>query len=60
VIKTEKAKTVVRSTAPRTESLRSEALTDRVRESVLDRVVRASLDGLSRGVLDLRVPGGGE
>lgn len=36
------------------------ALTDRVRESVLARVVRSSQQGLSRGLLDLRVEGGGE
>jgi len=48
-------KPTVRST-----ELRREAPADRVRESVLARVVRSSQQGLSYAVLDLRVEGGGE
>ncbi len=53
-------KTVVRSTEPRAPKLASEAIVDRVRESGFERVVRSSLERLSRDLLDLRIEGGGE
>jgi hypothetical protein len=53
-------KTVVRSTEPTRPLEAGEATVDRVRESGFERVVRSSLERLSRDLLDLRIEGGGE
>jgi hypothetical protein len=64
-IHADEVKTVVRPTPRTVGSAKSgptdtEAAHDRVRESALERVVRSSALGLSRGLLDLRIEGGGE